>query len=228
MLFRSGLPGRLPHGTPGDFTFTELSRGVALFAAQTAPYLGAERLEPLDVRLGIGDFHLTGTIDSLFGDRHLRYRYASIKPKDHLGAWIPHLVLNCLAEPGYPRESLLIGLEKGAFHPVQYGAVEESREILSRLLDLYWRGLVKPLRFFAASAFDYLQTLQVKQKTREQALDAARLTWKGNDHKRGEIEDPYLDLCFRSVDPLDADFEAIAREVFEPLLRCMREVSDDA
>lgn len=225
-LFKAS--GRLPHGTPGDFTFTEMSRGVELFAARMEPYLRSEPLMPLDVRLDIGDFHLTGTIHAIFRDHLLKYRYAGIKAKDHLGAWIPHLALNCLAEPGYPRESLLIGLDGGGWHAVQYGAVAESGEILARLLDLYRRGLVRPLGFFPASSFDYLQARLLKQKTREQALDGARLVWEGSDHKRGEIKDPYLDLCFRSMGPLDAEFETIAAEVFEPLFRCMEEVANDA
>ncbi len=220
--------GRLPHGTPGDFTFKELSRLAESFAARTEPYLRAERLEPLEIRLDIGGFHLTGSLRSIFRERLLRYRLAGIKAKDHLGIWIPHLVLNCLAEPGYPRERLLIGLDGGGWHAVQYGPVEESEEILARLLDLYWRGLVQPLHFFPASSFEYVQALQIKHKTPEEALEKARFIWEGNDNKRGESEDPHFDLCFRSFDPLDAGFENVSRELFAPLLRCMKELSDDA
>ncbi len=220
--------GRLPHGTPGDFTFQELSRGAESFAARTEPYLRAEPLEPLEVQLDIGDFHLAGAIRSVYRERLLKVRFAGIKARDYLGTWIPHLVLNCLAEPGYPRESLLIGLDGGGWHAVQYGPVEESEEILARLLALYWRGLIRPLHFFPDSSFEYVQALQFKQKTREEALEKARFSWEGNDHKRGEIKDPYLDLCFRSADPLDAELENAAMEVFVPLARFMKEVSDDA
>jgi exodeoxyribonuclease V gamma subunit len=220
--------GRLPHGTPGDFTFRELSRGAELFAARTEPYLRAERLEPLEVQLDLGGVYLTGSIQSIFRERRFRYRYAGIKPKDHLGVWIPHLVLNCLKEPDYPLESLLIGVDGGTWHAARYGPVEQSEEILARLIDLYWRGLVRPLHFFPESSFEYVQALQLKQKTREEALEKAGLSWEGNDHKRGERQDLYFDLCFRSVEPLDADFEHVAMEVFEPLVHCMKEVSDDA
>jgi hypothetical protein len=73
-----------------------------------------------------------------------------------------------------------------------------------------------------------VQALQIKHKTPEEALEKARFIWEGNDNKRGESEDPHFDLCFRSFDPLDAGFENVSRELFAPLLRCMKELSDDA
>jgi exodeoxyribonuclease V gamma subunit len=221
--------GRLPHGTPGEFVFKDLSRGVEHFAARTEPYLRSERLEPLEVRLDLAGFRVIGQVRPVFRERLLRYRFAEIKAGDHLGTWIPHLVLNAAeGEPGYPRESVLIGLNGGSWHAVEYGPVEDGLGILARLLDLYWRGLTQPLRFFPAVSFEYAQALLTGHKTREEALDKARFSWEGNEHKRGECEDPHLDQCFRCAAPLDSEFEEIAVAVLEPLLRSMREVSSDA
>jgi exodeoxyribonuclease V gamma subunit len=217
--------GRLPHGTPGEFVFKDLSKGVDAFADQTEPYIRSQPLEPLEVHRDIAGFRVTGIIRPLFKDRLLKYRYADIKAKDHLRVWIPHLVLNCLCEPGYPKESMLIGLDDGEWHAVGYSPVEKSEEILARLLDLYWHGLLNPLHFFPASSFEYAEMVIRKQKPGEEAIEKAAYFWQGNLYKRGESEDPYLELCFRSMDPLDSDFERTAREVFEPLFRCIKEVA---
>ena len=219
--------GRLPHGTPGAFVFKELSRGAEHFAARTGPYLQAERLEPLMVRIDLGDLQVTGQVRPIFRERLLRYRFAEIKARDHLGIWIPHLLSNVAVEPGYPRESVLIGLNGGSWHAVRYPSLEDGPGILARLLELYRRGLSRPLHFIPAVSFEYAQALLIGNKTREDALDKARISWEGSEHKRGECEDPYLAQCFRYAPPLDSEFEEIALAVFEPLLRCMREVSSD-
>ena len=48
----------------------------------------------------------------------------------------------------------------------------------------------------------------------------ARAKWEGHSFTGapGECGDPYFDLCFRNVDPLDEEFQQTARAVFEPLL----------
>jgi hypothetical protein len=67
----------------------------------------------------------------------------------------------------------------------------------------------------------------VKRKSREEALEKAASIWRGNAYQRGEIQDPHFDLCFRSMDPIDSDFERFAGEVFEPMLRSMKEITAD-
>jgi exodeoxyribonuclease V gamma subunit len=219
--------GRLPHGTPGALAFKELSRGIEAFADRMAPYLRSQPLEPLAVDLDIAGFHVTGTVRPLFRERFLKYRYAGIKAKDHLSLWIPHLVLNCLAKPEYPRESVLMGLDDKAWRAVGYDPVDNGEELLARLLELYGQGLVKPLHFFPASSLEYIQMVAVKRKSREEALEKAASIWRGNAYQRGEIQDPHFDLCFRSMDPIDSDFERFAGEVFEPMLRSMKEITAD-
>jgi exodeoxyribonuclease V gamma subunit len=219
--------GRLPHGTPGDLEFRELSRGVEDFASRTAPYLRSGPLEPLTVDLEVDGFRLTGTLRSLFAERMARYRYATLKARDYLDLWIPHLAINGMAEPGYPRESVLMGLEKGSWRALSYSPVENGREILASLLGLYWQGLRRPLRFFPRSSLDYAEMLLNGQKSREEALARASRTWEGNGYQGGEREDLYFDLCFRTLYPLDSEFERIAGVVFNPLLGSVREVTAD-
>lgn len=219
--------GRLPHGAPGDLAFKELSREVEVFAARTGPFLRGELLEPLAVDLDMAGFRVTGTISPLYRERFLKYRCAAIKAKDFLGVWVPHLVLNCVAQPGCPRESVLIGQDSGAWRAVGYVPVDHAGSILAGLLELYRQGLVKPLPFFPNSSFEYAQWVLIKGKSPQEALGKAALTWQGHPYLRGEVRDPYHDLCFRAGDPLGPEFERLSREVFEPMLRGMREISAD-
>jgi len=148
----------------------------------------------------------------------VRYRYAALKAKDYLNLWLPHLVLNLLSRPGYPRESLLAGLRDSEWCTVTFGTVEQCREHLETLLRIYWNGFSRPLPFFPESSFCYAEQLIVKEAPPEKALARARGAWTGSDFHRGESRDLSYQLCFRGVEPLAGDFESLAAAVFGPLL----------
>jgi exodeoxyribonuclease V gamma subunit len=220
--------GRLPHGPVGKCIYEKLSPGVEHFAEDLLPLLAEDALETLDFRVDAGDFSLTGSLDRVFKDRLLRYRYAALKGKDIMVSWIHHLVLNCVRQEGYPRRTLLGGLSeksgkerKSLFY--EYAPVEEAKELLEGLLRRYWEGLRKPLAFFPQAAWCYAEARLGKNKSREAALKDAHAAWVGSEWRRGEMKDPHYRLCFGKEDPLDSFFEEIALEVFEPLLKTLTE-----
>jgi exodeoxyribonuclease V gamma subunit len=217
--------GKLPHGIPGECAFEAMSHGVEDFARQLEPHLLREEMEPLEIDLQLAGFAITGRISSIFAERMLRYRYAKIKARDHLSLWIQHLVLNTLRTPGYPRASMIAGLHSGDWHAQLYAPVEDSREILESLLQEYWSGLSKPLHFFPETSLHYAQLVLQKGKSPDDALCRAESTWLGNDFNRGECKDPHFDLCFKSGNPLDAEFQRLAEGIFSPLLASQQELT---
>ncbi len=118
---------------------------------------------------------------------------------------------------------MLVGREEVLSVPPLVGAPE----ILAGLLELYWKGLTCPLKFFPQTAWAYAEAA-LKQESGESKSDpasVARLSWEGNSFTKvpGEREDVYLDLCFRRADPLDEEFQETARAVFGPLLSAVKE-----
>jgi len=221
--------GKLPHGTPGDCIFEALTQGVERFVEKTGPYIRETTLEPLEMDLSISGFRLMGRIDAIYPERLLQYRYARVKPRDRLKIWIHHLTLNSLTADKYPRTSILAGLDPGNRREAVwiawgYSQVENSKEILGRLLEEYWAGLARPLHFFQDSSWAYAHVLMEKNKPGENALNNARKTWTGSEYNRGECEDPYYQLCFRNTDPLDSEFQRIAEDVFRPLIEHQKEM----
>ncbi len=101
--------------------------------------------------------------------------------------------------------------------------MDEGEEILEGLLKRYWEGLKDPLHFFPESSWRYAALRLEKEKPAEVALEQVRKTWEGTERSRGEIEDPYYQLCFGKKDPMDSAFQEIAVEVFEPLLKHLKE-----
>ena len=215
--------GQLPHGTLGECIFEALSQGVETFVKKTGPYTRETTLEPLEVDLSISGFRLIGRINTIYPERLLRYRYARVRSRDRVKVWIHHLALNSLMADRYPRTSMLAGLDtNNRRYPEwvawEYSPVENSEEILGRLLEEYWAGLVRPLHFFQDCSWEYAHMLLEKNKPIENALNSARSVWTGSDYSRGECEDPYYQLCFGNTDPLDSEFRRIAEEVFRPFL----------
>ncbi len=218
--------GRLPLGTPGECAFKEMSKGVESFSRCMEPYLRSGRLEPLDVDIRLGEFSLTGRLHSIYPERMIRYRYATAKAKDYLGMWIMHLVLNICAAPGYPSESMVVGLDgNGQWHAMRYDPVPGAVEVLGSILELYKEGLTRPLPFFPELSLKYAKLVTADGKQSEDAIAKVRTGWFGSDFSRGESEDAYLRLCFKSTNPLlDPDFARIAEDVFSPLLKNWKDV----
>jgi exodeoxyribonuclease V gamma subunit len=214
--------GRLPHGTVGDCVFEELGKGIEPFADQLEAYQAQPPLEPLDVDLHLSHFQLTGRILPVYAEGWVHYRYARLKPGDFLYAWIHHLALNSLGKRGYPRKSILAGLNpKGkerAWQAWQFVPMDHAHRMLEDLLEHYWNGLVRPLHFFPDSSWVYATATLLQHKNAKEALMRAGKTWQGSDFAGGECEDEAYALCFADQDPLDSEFESISRAILEPLL----------
>jgi exodeoxyribonuclease V gamma subunit len=215
--------GQLPHGAVGACTFQDLARGINAFVEKLGPYRDERVLEPLDADFEVSRFRVKGGIGPIYPERFLYTRYAGIKARDLITVWIHHLALNIIGADPYPLRSMLAGLEAArgrepAWRAWFFEPVEKGKEILEGLLDIYWEGLMRPLPFFPESSRDYGEDVLVRGRSPEEALVKARSTWRGGDYSRGEGEDPYSQLCFRAIDPLETEFQELALRIFEPLL----------
>jgi exodeoxyribonuclease V gamma subunit len=215
--------GRLPLGEAGAVHFRGLQADVQAFLEQLGPHFGAGYVDPITVDHTLGEFRLVGEIRRCTAKGSLHFRCASIKPKDLLRFWVQHLVLN-VALPGGPySNAILVGSDKAFEAP----PLARAPELLAGLLDLYWKGLTTPLKFFPQTAWAYADAVlkQEAGRSRQEPIGVARVKWEGHSFTGapGECEDPYFDLCFRNVDPLDEEFQQTARAVFEPLLSALKE-----
>jgi exodeoxyribonuclease V gamma subunit len=178
------------------------------------------------VNLAVSGFHLTGRVDDVYPKGLIQHRYAALKPRDFLRAWIYHLVLNSLSAKGYPRTTRLAGLGKRrsaeqsgvAWH---FAHVGRSEQILDNLLRRYWEGLKRPLPFFPETSWAYALERIEQKSPPEKALQKARSQWEGDQYNRGECKDPYYQQCFGQRDYLQEAFQVITEEIFTPMLAHM-------
>jgi exodeoxyribonuclease V gamma subunit len=197
---RSILP---PLGS-GKIAFNTLREESAAFAGLVSPHLGAA-IDPLPLSLEINGTLLTGVMEDLRTERHVRWRCAGMKAKDRLALWVEHLILNTRPADGYPRESLLICKDLTLNLP----PLDNAAELLADLIELYREGLCRPLHFFPQSSWLYLAS----------AMDAAEGRWNGTDHSPAPAESahPAFSLCFSDQDVLDDAFIQLAERVYSPL-----------
>jgi len=220
--------GQLPHGTVGACLYESICRDVNRFVEKTQSYMAAGELEPLEVDLPISDFRITGRLNMAGSGRLVQYRYAKVTCKDRLKVWIRHLVLHCLNTDDNAKTSMLVGLSKRrgqlGWAAWEFQPVQKSCEYLEKLLKIYWEGLCRPVHLFPESSWTYAQWLLEKNRPEEEALDAARKTWSGDDYHRGEGEDPYYQCCFRGTDVHGWEFKKMAVDIFKPLLASQKNV----
>ncbi len=219
--------GELPPGQAGESHLRELAENARLFAKTVGRY-AQNRAEPESLRINLGRFELSAQFENLFDGRLLRQRLTTRKPKDLLGAWIDHLLMNCVR----PTESILITTTKEKQAVIERFAPpgEDSRILLEGLLDFYWRGLQKPLPFFPRSSFAFAERT-IHPTKGSTPLQKAQSAWGDSPRARGddfglgpERDDDYFDLAFRNVpNPLATDFQEIALQIFEPAFKVMTE-----
>ena len=111
---------------------------------------------------------------------------------------------------------------------MQFTPVPESKALLEDLLSLFRCGLEEPIHFYPDTSYEYAEHKLNKSGSDQSALAKAGLKWRGGDslkkYTQAESDDPYYDLCFRRMDPLDDEFKKIALTVFEPILEHSKEV----
>jgi exodeoxyribonuclease V gamma subunit len=214
---REGYPvmqasGRLPHGSPGVCFYDNLCTSTRDFVRKIRPHLEGGKREPIEVDITIDGLRLTGRLVNVYPRGPVSYRLAKVKERDRIRAWISHLVFNHLRGDTAARPTVLV-CEDRAF---RYLPLEETEGYLRSLLYQYFRGLKKPLHFFPESSLIFTKkTLDGEEL--EKALRAAMAKWKA--YEFAENNNPYYQLCFGQVDPLDEEFCELARAIYEPMLR---------
>jgi exodeoxyribonuclease V gamma subunit len=207
--------GVLPPGTAGDVVYLQAVADARRFERIVRGYL-RPTARSLELGLQVAGFELMGNVGGCRDRVLVRYRCASIKPKDQLAAWLDHLAWNAAA-PADPVDTVLLGFDQ----TYRFRRPGDSVQILSGLLQIYRGGLREPAGFFPVSSLAYAEAIR-KQRERGEALEAARRQWtcrRRDDCKAGEGDDPYYRMLYGDADPLGESFERLADAVLGPLLQ---------
>ena len=209
--------GELPPGALGRATFARIEAEVEAVRARIA---GVSWSSTSILIHGAG-WHLRGTLDGLTETDRIIPRAGRFSARHRIRAWVEHVVLCAAAQAGQPvpRNTLLIGVtseedEDGEKLPaaVQGSCAEvaDAMALLDRWVSLLREARRYPLPFFQHAGAAWLDS--VKKGTSVDHLEAARRKFEPGFKTVGDLDDPYVALCFPEEDPL-----AVHREAFERL-----------
>lgn len=204
--------GILPPGSPRKVLLDNVSFEVEDFFKDLQVYL-KDKKDPIDFNMEVNNFNISIRLEEIYGYGLIRYRASKdIRARHLIDLWIDHLFFNLFGE----NSSLFLSIkQKCNFMPV-----DDARELISRLLVVYNEGLKAPIKLFPETSYAY--TKHLKEKGDYNALKSARGKWEGNDFQYTESKDPYYQVCFKGIDPLDEAFVQLAKEVFGPLVDAIK------
>jgi exodeoxyribonuclease V gamma subunit len=208
--------GILPPEQIGKQLYESLSGDVAEFAMQLIEKFDNKKPKQASAKdLKINGFELHGEMRDIYPQGFIQYRYAELKAKDYLSAWIKHLFLNTYELSS----SWLIGLEDKKYKCYEFKSLlshEIAQDHLKIFLVNYWKGLSFPLSFLPHYSFEYTSTL--KNKSPNEALEKVQTTWENeNRNEFDESNDPYILQCFKNKEIFDRTFVKISEEIYLPL-----------
>jgi exodeoxyribonuclease V gamma subunit len=238
MIGKGVLPvgpfGRLEHEA-----LAEAAREVSseLLAFSAGPGAGARDVVTIAVELEteLGPCALAGAVDGVGPGGRLCAEFGRRDGKRLVEAWVRHLALSCGGDGGRATTFMFHRADEGKVR-AELGEVETPEALLTRLVEIYWRGQREPLSLFPKTSFEYASALiwqpkkgrrRTPEEIEERALKLALKAWQGDDFTGappGECEEPSTRLLWGEEPPWETDAESAARfrrlavEVYGPLL----------
>jgi exodeoxyribonuclease V gamma subunit len=122
-------------------------------------------LQNVSVDLKIGGYRLVGKLGNRYQNGSLHYRYANLKGKDFIAAWLHHLLVNQIQQ----QQTYLISTDDDLLLPPDICAPD----YLPQFIEIYKLGQQQPDAFFVEAVLTYLKQAG-KQKAIKSPLDAAK------------------------------------------------------
>ncbi|ASF44608.1 exodeoxyribonuclease V subunit gamma [Methylovulum psychrotolerans] len=160
--------GRWLAGAVGELEFNRQQQVMDDFVEKIHAKNVGMAIDDLPVDIQVGNYRLIGKLGNLYENASLFYRYADLKGKDFVCAWLHHLLMNQIQ----PQVTYILSSDSDLCllpEHCQDGA-------LLALLDCYQLGQQQPDAFFVEAAFAYIQQaykLKHGSRASKPALDAA-------------------------------------------------------
>ena len=151
--------GRWPLAAPGELQFSRKAKEQEQFRNLLQEYNSIAACDDVFIDIEISGVRISGMLSGLRSDGSLLYRYAALKGKDILAAWLQHcLIAVALAAPMPTR---LLSKESELIFPSETG----GRETLEQLLLYYLEGIRSPSRLLSEPLLAYAKQQQKTEKS---------------------------------------------------------------
>ncbi len=182
--------GKWLPGSAGELEFENHKTAVSAFVDRIKYIQKGESIANMSVDLSIGNYRVIGKLGNCYQNGGLLYRFAKLKGKDFINAWLHHLLINQLQ----PQTTHLLTAEDTfLFQPDDY-----QTAYLPMFIDIYQKGKEQPNAFFTEVAVAYSRQaaeLKFNPKARKQPIDAARDCLMAQINTDAEINKLYGNLA---------------------------------
>ncbi len=142
-------------GNHARLFFNEQHSEIQAFVKQVREVPCGHTIDPIPIDLNIGNYRIVGSIDHQYAAGGLFYRYAKLKGKDLLTAWVTHLIRTQKDEA----TTWLVAKDQSW----QFHKVADSQRYLLDLIEHYVEGLRAPSQLILEPALAWQQAFQKKQ-----------------------------------------------------------------
>ena len=208
-------------GSCGELEFMRQQEQLQAFAQQIKDLQLGDKIDDVPLDLKIGSFRLIGTTGHHYQQGCLFYRFAKLKGKDFIVAWLQHLMMNRIEA----RHTFLLSTDA----QIQFLPEHAHGDALEAWLTLYYEGLQSPEAFFSEAAFQYVQQA-VKLNTSKSATKPPLVVAEETLSRAIEQSyEPELQLIYRDVADLSQvlgeRFEATCRQLLLPVWQAVAPLS---
>ncbi len=203
--------GRWPLGTPGELQFAEKSREVLFFAEAVKEQNLGKALADVSVDCRVGPYRIIGTLRNRYERGIMLTRYAKMKGKDLLCAWLYYLLAEALGEPCSHTLLMMKDMK------VIFRESHSSEPGLEDLVHLFIRGQNEPIKLLLEPGLEYCR--QLHRNPENIALQKAGNVYKSIFENGYEAS---WQLLYKNLDVetvLDEDFVQLSELILMPLLR---------
>ncbi|MGR9013446.1 MAG: exodeoxyribonuclease V subunit gamma [Gammaproteobacteria bacterium] len=160
--------GRWLAGVPGELEFDRQQQVIDSFVERIkAKKLGAA-LDDLPIDISVNGYRAVGKLANRYQHGSLFYRYADLKGKDFVCAWLHHLLINQVQS----QQTVLLSADEDVVFLPEHCQPEQ----LAAWIEIYRLGRKQPDAFFVEPALAYIKQaykLKASNRATKSALDAA-------------------------------------------------------
>ena len=184
--------GRWLSGSNGKINFEDHRQDIGAFAEQVKSKAVGNPVDPLLIDITVNNYRIVGNLGHQYEKGNLLYRYAKLKGKDLLPAWISHLLgqsVTQLTEPVKDYETWLLTKDQ-EWH---FKKVSNSQLFLTEIVEHYISNQRKPSPLLIEPAIAWHNQSQ-KKSARITPLQSSLSAYQGM-----VAYDPFFQLLYKDT-----------------------------
>ncbi|MCK5478141.1 MAG: exodeoxyribonuclease V subunit gamma [Methylococcales bacterium] len=157
--------GQWLSGISGELEFNRQDQLINQFTDRIKQQKLGAKIDDQAIDITVGDYRLIGNLGHLHQRGSLFYRYANLKGKDFMLAWIHHQIIN----QQHTQNTHLLSIDE----TLVFSSATQELDTLEKLIKIYLQGQQQPDAFFTESAFAYVQQalkLKTSSRTKKTAI----------------------------------------------------------